>query len=413
MSDRGEVELQTTRAVVAAAQPASGGAVAQTGGPAPSPGPAPGPAPSPAPGPAPGPARAPAPAPGGGTRIAAIRGPAPPGAERLSRAQKAAVVISALGPDTAGPLLEAMDEGSLRNFTAAMSRLRRVEPDVVRYVIAEFLDAIRQQDSIVRGGLGKAREMLEPHVNDGLLSRLLDDVDSPSASNVWKKLSKVSEEALAEFLTREHPQTASVVLSKLSSEHAGKVLSRFEPDRAREIVLGITRTQSLDVNVIEAIGHSVSRDFLATNAHIAPRRDPAERVGSIMNFLSTEMRDSILAHVEETQPNFAEDIRRKMFTFDDIPRRMQSRDMAQVVRETPREALLKALRYGSENGSPAVEFMLTSISQRIAEQLRGEMAEIDRPRRRDGEAAQTDVVSAIRALETRGELKLLAPDEEG
>ncbi|MEL6264422.1 MAG: hypothetical protein AAFR52_02065, partial [Pseudomonadota bacterium] len=243
MSDRGEVELQTTRAVVAAAQPASGGAVAQTGGPAPSPGPAPGPAPSPAPGPAPspapGPARAPAPAPGGGTRIAAIRGPAPPGAERLSRAQKAAVVISALGPDTAGPLLEAMDEGSLRNFTAAMSRLRRVEPDVVRYVIAEFLDAIRQQDSIVRGGLGKAREMLEPHVNDGLLSRLLDDVDSPSASNVWKKLSKVSEEALAEFLTREHPQTASVVLSKLSSEHAGKVLSRFEPDRAREIVLGL------------------------------------------------------------------------------------------------------------------------------------------------------------------------------
>ncbi|MEO0763414.1 MAG: hypothetical protein AAFZ09_16685, partial [Pseudomonadota bacterium] len=188
----------------------------------------------------------------------------PPGLAALDRAQKAAIVIGALGPEAAGPLLGAMDEGNLRSFTAAMARLQRVDHEIVRHVIAEFLDAIRQQDTIVRGGLGKAREVLEPYVAEGLLNRLLDDVDSPSASNVWKKLGKVSEEALAEFLAREHPQTAAVILSKLSSEHAGKVLNRLEPDRAREVVQGITRAQTLDTAVIEAIGVSVSRDFLAT-----------------------------------------------------------------------------------------------------------------------------------------------------
>ncbi|MEM7528058.1 MAG: FliG C-terminal domain-containing protein [Pseudomonadota bacterium] len=331
---------------------------------------------------------------------------------RLTRADKAAIVIGALGAEAAGPLLEALDEGSLRSFTGSMARLRRVEPAVVRLVIAEFLDALRDQDTIVRGGIGRAREVLEPHVNDGLLSRLLDDIDSPSASNVWKKLGKVNEEALADFLAREHPQTAAVILSKLPSEHAAKVLNRFEPERAREVVLGITRTQSLDPNVIEAIGASVSRDFLATNMHAAPRRDPAERVGAIMNFVNAETRDSVLGHFEDTQPEFAEEIRRKMFTFDDIPKRVAPRDIAIVVRESERDQLLRALRYAQDLGSEATEFILTSISSRIAEQLRGEVAEIDKVRRKDGEQCQAAVVATIRKLEEKGELKMLAPEEE-
>lgn len=338
--------------------------------------------------------------------------PKPAALGRLDSAQKAAIVVAALGPEAAGPLLETLDEGSLRNFTAAMARIRRVDHEVVRHVIAEFLDAIRQQDSVVRGGLGTAREVLEPVINEGMLARLLDDVDSPSAANVWKKLGKVSEEALAEFLAREHPQTAAVILSKLSSEHAGKVLNRLEPERARDVVQGITRTQTLDSAVIEAIGVSVSRDFLATNQHAMPRRNPAERVGAIMNFVSAGTRDAVLDYFDEHQPDFAEEIRRKMFTFEDIPKRLAPRDMALLVREADRDLLLRALRHASEQASPALDFIFSGISSRVAEQFRMEMAEMEKPRRKDGEDAQTAVVAAIRALEGRGELRLLAPEEE-
>ncbi|MEO1722769.1 MAG: FliG C-terminal domain-containing protein [Pseudomonadota bacterium] len=330
----------------------------------------------------------------------------------LNGAEKAAIVIGALGTEAAGPILEMLDESALRAFTAAMVRLRRVEPTVVRNVIAEFLDALREQDTVVRGGVGRAREVLQPYVNDGLLTRLLDDIDSPSTSNVWKKLGKVNEEALADFLAREHSQTAAVILSKLSSEHAAKVLNRLEPERAREVVLGITRAQSLDPNVIEAIGFSVSRDFLATNMHAAPRRNPAERVGAIMNFVTADTRDNVLGHFDDTQPEFAEEIRRKMFTFDDIPKRIAPRDVAMVVRETDRDQLLKALRHGQDLGSEAGEFILSNIASRIGDQLRGELAEIDKVRRKDGEQAEAAVVAAIRALEQRGELRMLALEED-
>lgn len=331
----------------------------------------------------------------------------------LNRQQKAAVIIGALGVEAAGPLLEQLDEGALRSFTAAMSTIRRIDPETVRHTIAEYLDAIRDQDVVVRGGITRAREVLEPHVNDSLLSRLLDDVDSPSVNNVWKKLSKVSEDALADFLAREHPQTAAVILSKLSSEHAAKVLNRLEPDRARDIVMGITRTQSLDPNVIEAIGVSVSRDFLAGIQHGTPRRNPAERVGAIMNYASTEIRDHVLRHIEDIQPEFAEEIRRKMFTFEDISRRIEPRDVPAVVRELERDVLLRALRYSSDQSGETVEFILKNISSRVAEQLRAEIQEIDKVRRRDGEIAQSAVVLKIRELEGRGELRLIALDDDG
>jgi flagellar motor switch protein FliG len=330
----------------------------------------------------------------------------------LDRAQKAAIVIGALGPEAAGPVLAALDESALRAFTGAMARLRRVDQETVRLVVAEFLDAVRERDLAVRGGLQAAREVLEPHVAGSLLDRLLEDVDGSGTGNVWKKLAQVPDEALAEFLSREHSQTAAVVLSKLSAEQAARVLDRFEPERAREAVMGLTRAQSLDPGVIEAIGASISRDFLSGHAHAGPRRDPAERVGAIMNYVAAETREAVLGHFETTQPAFAEEIRRKMFTFEDIPRRLAPRDMAAVLRECERETLVVALRHAREAGSEAGEFVLSGLSSRIGAQIREEMAEIDKPRRRDGEAAQTAVIAAIRALEARGEVRLMTPEDD-
>lgn len=342
----------------------------------------------------------------------AARTPAPRQPAALSAPEKAAVIIGALGADAAGPLLEMMDESALRAFTAAMSRLRRVDAQDVRHTIAEFLDALNDYDATVRGGLGRAREMLEPHINETVLNRLLDDVDTPSVNNVWKKLTKVSEDALADFLVREHPQTAAVILSKLGVEHAARVLNRFEPDRARDVVIGITRASSLDPNVIEAIGISVSRDFLAGHQHGTPRRNPAERVGSILNYASAEIRDHVLEHIEATQPAFAEEIRRKMFTFEDIPRRIEARDAGLVIRQVDTEVLLKALRHAADQGSEAVEFLLGNISTRMADQLRQDLAEVGRLRRKDGEAAQAEVVAGIRTLEGEGRLRLVALEED-
>lgn len=102
----------------------------------------------------------------------------------LNQAQKAAVIIGILGPDSAGPVLENMDEENLRSFAAAMSRIKRIPPDVVIETIQEFLIELAQFDMTVSGGLKHARSVLQDYIPEATLTRIMDDIDTPSAHNV-------------------------------------------------------------------------------------------------------------------------------------------------------------------------------------------------------------------------------------
>lgn len=329
----------------------------------------------------------------------------------LTAPQKAAVIIGALGAEAAGPILEQMDESSLRNFANAMSKLKKIEPELVQSTIFEFLQELEAMENTVNGGLGQARSLLEQYVNEATLSRIMDDVDMPSVHNVWRKLGKVDDQALAEFLAREHPQTAAVVLSKLSAEHAARILSRVDPDRARDIVFGITKTASLDPSVIEAIGDSVSKDFLANQRAVGSRVKPADRIGSIMNYTAGDVRQHVLSFLTETQPEFAEEVKRKMFTFEDIHERLEKRDVAAVVRGADGDDLLKALAGAADNAPQSAEYILSSISSRVAEQIRADLAEVGKVKIREAEEAQNAILKIIREMEASGELKLISEDE--
>jgi flagellar motor switch protein FliG len=330
---------------------------------------------------------------------------------RLSRPQKAAVIIGVLGTEAAGPVLEKLDENSLRQFTDAMSCLKRIDATQVRATIAEFLSELQHDDEAVHGGLANVRGLLERHVAEELLTRILDDAESPSAHNVWQKLAKVSDDALADFLAHEHPQTVAVVVSRFRPEHAARILNLFELELARDVVLGLSRVAGLDPQIVEAIGSTMGSDFLSAHASESKRGSPADRIGAIMNYTSPPIRDQILDRIEADQPEFAEDIRRKMFTVEDIPTRLPKRAVAALVRSLEQETLLNML-FATKESAPAIgEFILSNISTRMAEQLREELGNITTVRRKDGDRAQSEVIRIIRDLVASNEIELVDEDE--
>ena len=339
------------------------------------------------------------------------RAPSEAGAA-LTRAQKAAIILGVLGSDAAGPLLEQLNEDALRNFAVAMSRLRNVPPETVTAVIGEFLEALPRMEMTVSGGLEHARMMLEEFVNEATLSRIMDDAEVPSVKNVWQKLATVDETVLIDFLSHEHPQTAAVVLSKLSAEKAGQLLGRMNPDFARGVALGLAKASSLDASVVEAIGLSLGRDFLLKQRSGGKSFKPADRIGAIMNFTTGEIRQAVLSYLDEVQPVLAEEVKRKLFTFQDIPKSLERRDVTAVVRATDPDALLKALAGAAETAPETQEFLLSNISSRVAEQLRADLAELGKVRAREAEEAQTAVVKVIRDLESSGALALISEDDE-
>lgn len=292
-----------------------------------------------------------------------------------------------------------------------MSTLRRIEAPQVRATIAEFLAELDEGEDVLRGGIGQARSILEQNIAESVLVRILDDLETPSAHNVWQKLTKVSDEALADFLTHEHPQTAAAVISKFAPEHAARILNRFDPDLARDVVVGISRVAHLDPSVVEAIGETVSREFLASRGDEEQKRNPADRVGAIMNYTSPAIRDHILDHIETDNPDFADEVRRKMFTFDDLPIRVPTRGVPVLVRSLDQEVLLRALFFSRESSPDACEFILRNISSRMAEQLREELGQVTSVRRKDGERAQADVIRVIRELVAQGEIELVEEEE--
>ena len=328
----------------------------------------------------------------------------------LNRAEKAAVVLSVLGVERAGPILEQFSEGALRSFAIAMSRLGNIPPETVLAVITEFLADLDRHDLTVDGGIEEAREMLRDYVNEATLLRIMDDAVGPSASNVWQRLAKVDETALIDFLSHEHAQTAAVVLSRLSPEHAAQLLSGMEVEFARDVALGLGRAAALDPGVIEAIGLSLGRDFLAKQRGTSPVR-PAERIGSIMNFTTETVRRAVLGRFEEIDPDLAAEVKRRLFTFADIPTRLEARDVTAVVRAVDRETLLKALAGAADNAQKSADFLLASISSRVADQIREELADVGRVRTREAEDAQNAILKEIRALEKAGEITLLGEDD--
>lgn len=329
----------------------------------------------------------------------------------LTRAQKAAIILGILGADAAGPVLERLDEENLRSFASAMSRIKRIQPDVVIATIQEFLIEFAQFDMTVSGGLKNARSMLQDYVPEATLTRIMDDIDTPSAHNVWQKLTAVEDQALAEFLAREHPQTAAIVLSKLSAEHAAEILGRLSPDRAREIVVGLKRTTSMDGNVVDAIGESVSKDFLEHYRGGGTSVKPEDRIGMIMNYTSGEIRHAVLEYLGEHQPEFLEAVKSRMFTFADIQDRIEKRDITAIVRATDPEDFMKAMIGAKETYPKTFEFILGSLSSRVAEQLQEEIGEAGKVKVREAEEAQNAVLKVIRAMEAAKEIQLIAIDE--
>lgn len=329
----------------------------------------------------------------------------------LSNQEKAAVILGVLGTEAAGPLLEQMDEDTIRNFAGAMSHLRRVSPETVLETISEFQYEVDRLDLTVMGGATQARDMLRDLLNDATLTKIFDDIESPSATNVWNKLSKIDDTALAEFLSHEHPQTVAVVFSKLQAEQAARLIGRLDEDRAREIVTGLTKTSNLDPQIIETIGQAVSMNFLQKQRGGGSAFKPADRVGAIMNYAPGNIRQSVLTYLDENEPEFADQVKRKMFTFQDIPKRLEKRDVATVIRGVDGDTILKALVGASTNAPETRDFILSSISSRVAEQLRADMADVGKVKIREAEESQNAILSVVRTLESSGEVKLIPLEE--
>ncbi|MFQ5623542.1 MAG: flagellar motor switch protein FliG [Paracoccaceae bacterium] len=335
-----------------------------------------------------------------------------PAPDKLTRPQKAAIIIRLLLNEDAAPDLRSLGLAPLRNVVRTMATLGDVSRPTLIAVVEEFLRDLGDFGLSLRGSLEETVSVLKGHVTEDALDRLRDETEEPPDTDLWEMIAGIDAEALAGFLGAEHPQVAAVVLSKLPAETAACVLAHIDEETARDIIVAITRTSGIDAAAVEAIARAIHAHFNAASAPRACSAAPAERIGGIMNFTPSEARDRLLRMFEAEDPETASQVRRVMFTFPDIPARVVPRDVAKLVRAVEQDTLIRALA-GAQKQCPAVkDFILENLTTRLSQQLSEELEEAGEIRDRDAEAAMTAVIAAIRALADAGEIELQSEEED-
>lgn len=330
----------------------------------------------------------------------------------LTGRQKAAIIVRLLLASGAQLPLSSLPEHLQAALTEQMGSMRLVDRETMQAVVDEFREELESVGLSFPGGIDGAISMLDGHISTTAASRLRRLASASGKADPWERVAGQDPDRLLPILQDESAEVGAVMLSKLSVDRAASLLERLPGDRARRLAQAMSRTARVDPETVRRIGLALAAQLES----LPPRAfetGPVERIGAILNSAPALTRDSVLEGLRETDPVFAEDVRRAIFTFAHISGRVPARAVPLILRSVAQDRLVAALVAATAIGgaeAQSAEFLLANISQRMADALREAMAESGPVAPRAGEEAMAAVILAIRTLEAEGGLALLAPD---
>lgn len=327
---------------------------------------------------------------------------------KLSPPQKAAIILAALGPDSASEFLKRMDEGSVVSFAQAMSALQSVPASTLERVIEEFLNSILGTDGIAVGAI-EVKKYLSSVMNVQNMTRVLSELQGPKGRTIWEKLSNCGEKEVRDFLAREHPQVTALVLARLKPSMGAGILEMLDDDYAEQVIGRMSRTAQPPQEIIAPLIQILSNDILLTARAKEQTRNPDELIGNMMNYVGQSKRDPLLKKLEESKPEFAQAVQRKMFTFSDIPLRVEPAKAGVIVKSVDNDTFLRALKLARQTDPKAASFFMDNISKRLAEQLEDQLQDAPPVSAKDAEAAQSEIVKQVQLLAAEGKLVITDP----
>ncbi len=301
----------------------------------------------------------------------------------------------------------ALPEHMQASLTEQMGQMRLVDRTTLSAVIEEFLNELEEVGLSFPGGIDAALTMMDGHISPTAASRLRRLAGASGKADPWDRLTSLPSDRILPVLEAESVEVAAVMLSKLPVPKAAELLGKLPGDKARKVAYAVSMTGNVDPDTVRRIGFSLLSQLDAQPAR-AFDAGPVERVGAILNVSTSATRDDVLQGLDAEDADFAEQVRRAIFTFAHIPARILPRDVPKIVRMVEAPVLVTAFTAAQTQPQLAevVTFFLDNMSQRLAQSVREEMAERGTVKEKDAEAAMSAVVATIRQLEGAGEIVL-------
>jgi len=298
-------------------------------------------------------------------------------------------------------------------LTDELGALRRVDKATVTAVAEEFTSELEAIGLTATGTRDGAITMLADHLSPMLADKLRRQLNSVCNGDHWPIVVDLEIARILAIMQAESIEVCAVTLSKLPVGKAAEVLSRTPGDRARRITYAMSQTENIKPDAVRRIGATLAADY-GLPRDVAFEKAPVQRLGAILNSTATDTREDVLEGLGGTDPEFASDVRKAIFTFKDIAPRVKPTDIPNTIRNIDGDVLVTAIAAGlagDDTLAASAEFILTSVSQRMAGQLRDDAEERGRIKKDDAEKAMTAVTTVIREMADSGVITLIDPDQ--
>ena len=279
-------------------------------------------------------------------------------------------------------------------LTEQIGQMRLIDRTTLSAVVEEFLAELEEVGLAFSGGIDAALEMMDGHISTTAANRLRRLAGASAKMDPWDRLTALPAERL------------------LPVAKAAEILGKLPGEKARRVAYAVSMTGAVDPETVRRIGLSLSAQLDAQPAR-AFDAGPVERVGAILNVSTAATRDDVLQGLEVEDADFAEQVRKAIFTFNHIPARIAARDIPKIVRLVEQPVLVTAFTAAltRPTTAPVVEFFLSNMSQRLAQGVREEMEARGKVKEKDGEDAMSAIVTTVRQLEGAGELVMIRDED--
>ncbi|SHR14999.1 Flagellar motor switch protein FliG [Mycobacteroides abscessus subsp. abscessus] len=320
--------------------------------------------------------------------------------KELTGKQKAAILLISLGPDVSASVYKHLSEEEIEKLTLEISGVKKVESTAKEEILEEFHNIALAQDYISQGGIGYAKTVLEKALGTEQAAVIINRLTSSLQVRPFDFARKADPGQIFNFIQNEHPQTIALILSYLDSAQAGQILSELPQEVQADIARRIAVMDSTSPEIINEVEQILERKLSASVTQDYTQTGGIEAVVEVLNGVDRATERTILDALEIQDPELAEEIKKRMFVFEDIVT-LDSRAIQRIIRDCDNEDLKLSLKVSSDE---VKDIVFGNMSKRMVESFKDEMEFMGPVRLRDVEEAQSRIVAIIRRLEEAGEI---------
>ena len=314
--------------------------------------------------------------------------------------QKAAILLIALGPERSADIFKHLKEDEIEELTLEIANTRSVSPQVKEDVLNEFYQICLAQQYIAEGGIGYAKELLDKALGEDRAKEVITKLTASLQVRPFEFVRKTDPSQLLNFIQDEHPQTIAMILSYLTSAQAALVIGALPPEKQADVAKRIAMMDRTSPDVIKEVERVLEKKLSSLVNQDYTIVGGVDAIVNILNTVDRTTEKHIMESLEIEEPELADEIRKKMFVFEDILL-LDDRAIQRVLRDVDNADLGVALKAANEEVQNVI---FKNLSKRLAAMIKEDMEFMGPVRVKDVEEAQQKVVSVIRKLEDSGEI---------